>query len=191
MSIIVIEPPKPIISKDEAKKHLRVEHSDDDLQIEGLIQAATAWLDGPDGWLGRALGEQTLQLSGWFSCRTIELPCPPIIGEIEVVTEDRDGNQQTADPATYRLSDGRLLVEPGASWVTRHLHIIRYKAGYVAPDPDDETQTIPSVPPPIKVAIMMLVAQWYQIREPISIGATVEHLPFAVEALLSPYRTYR
>ena len=108
-----------------------------------------------------------------------------------MVTEDRDGNQQTADPATYRLSDGRLLVEPGASWVARHLHIIRYKAGYVAPDPDDETQTIPSVPPPIKVAILMLVQQWYQTRAAVVIGATVETLPFGVEALLSPHRIYR
>ncbi len=41
-----------------------------------------------------------------------------------------------------------------------------------------------------RVAVKMIVAQWYAIREPVQIGASVERLPFAVEALLAPWRVY-
>ncbi|APX83811.1 hypothetical protein BV511_03145 [Methylorubrum extorquens] len=61
MSVVVVTPPQEIVSLDEAKRHLRVEHAGDDAYIESLVAVATGWLDGPDGWLGRALGEQVLE----------------------------------------------------------------------------------------------------------------------------------
>lgn len=62
MRVTVITPPEPIVSWDEARVHLRLEDGDDQqAYVEGLIAAVTAWLDGPVGWLGRALGEQTLE----------------------------------------------------------------------------------------------------------------------------------
>jgi hypothetical protein len=58
MTLVVVTPPAPIVSLAEVKRQARVESAftDDDDLFTGLIAAATAALDGPGGWLGRALG---------------------------------------------------------------------------------------------------------------------------------------
>lgn len=86
MGAVVITPPQPIVSRDEAKRHLRVEHSGDDAYIDGLVAVATGWLDGPDGWLGRALGEQVLEATfpADLSAEDRTYPFPPfraVVGE--------------------------------------------------------------------------------------------------------------
>lgn len=47
------------VSLIEAKKHLHVDHADDDALITGLIDVAVAELDGYKGLLGQALVTQT------------------------------------------------------------------------------------------------------------------------------------
>ena len=59
---VVVTPPQPLITLDEAKRHLRIDDYDNDLEISGFLQAAVAMVDGPDAWLGRSLGLQTLEL---------------------------------------------------------------------------------------------------------------------------------
>ena len=53
---------EPILTLEEAKLHLRVDHDDDDDLIEALVAAVTARLDGRDGILGRCLRAQTWEL---------------------------------------------------------------------------------------------------------------------------------
>ena len=186
MRVVVIEPPQPVVTLVEAKKHLIVEHSDDDTLIETYILAATTWLDGPAGRLGRALGVQVLewQSCAW-PCKDFRLPYPPEIEVVSVRYIDPDGVAQVwpfptplyfDDLPALRGRDGDLK--------------IRYRAGYGTASGDPVVWTN-AVPAPIKVAIMMLVHQWYHTRSPVVVGATVETLPFAVEALLSPFRVYR
>lgn len=82
MRVSVITPPQPIVSWEQADAHLRL---DGDVSakgyVEDLIAVATAWIDGPDGWLGRALGEQVLEAvlpSGAWACDR-RLPLPPLV----------------------------------------------------------------------------------------------------------------
>ncbi|MFZ5338746.1 head-tail connector protein [Enterobacter asburiae] len=42
----------------------------------------------------------------------------------------------------------------------------------------------------VKAAMLLLVGHWYANRETVSVGQTVAEVPFAVEALLQPYRIY-
>ncbi|KQP34298.1 hypothetical protein ASF27_01685 [Methylobacterium sp. Leaf102] len=81
MRVRVVTPPAPILTVEQAKRHLRVEGGDEDAYIVDLIAVATAWIDGPDGWLGRALGEQVLEAvvpsSAWAGERW--LPLPPLL----------------------------------------------------------------------------------------------------------------
>src|SRR5690606_7732666 len=61
---------------------------------------------------------------------------------------------------------------------------ITCKAGYAN---DDGPPVRSTVPDPLKVAILLLVGHWYQHREAVS-AAGMAPLPFAVEALIAPYR---
>jgi uncharacterized phiE125 gp8 family phage protein len=187
MPVRVITPPaSPVVALADAKKHLRVEHDDDNDYIETLVAAATGWLDGPAGWLGRALGVQVLELiADEFGTCPIALPFPPHISMTSVKYIDAAGVETTIVNTDYELVDGFLRPVWGTSWPSARCQSdavrIRYQAGNTGND----------IPKAIKVAILMLVAQWYETRETVAIGAAVADMPFAVEALLSPYRVYR
>lgn len=89
MRVVVITPPEPIVSAEEAKRHLRLIEVDgdgnvlpneEDDYIEALIAAAQQWIDGPGGWLGRCVGVQTLEVSGRPACWPDDrFPYPPFI----------------------------------------------------------------------------------------------------------------
>jgi uncharacterized phiE125 gp8 family phage protein len=185
--VIVIEPPPAIVTIDEARRHLVEIPAEDETYVESLILAATTWLDGPAGWLGRALGVQVLewQRSTWPEAED-PLPFPPEIEIISVKYVDPQGNEQTWPFPTPIYWDDLPAIRGRQADLK-----IRYRAGYGSQDPQNEGVWVNSVPAPIKIAILMLVAQWYRKREAISIGDAIHALPFAVEALLSPYRVYR
>lgn len=62
MRVVVVSPPEPVISFEEAAEHLKLGGNQAERAlVEGMIAAATATIDGPDGWLGRSLGAQTLE----------------------------------------------------------------------------------------------------------------------------------
>lgn len=126
MPVRVITPPAPIVTPAD----IAGAHAADDAGVAALIQAVTEEIDGPDGWLGRSLGTQTLELVEWIGCRRFRLPCGPVIGIESVITVDCDGNQATVDPSTWRQDGDDIVIADGASWVTRYRHRIRYKAGY-------------------------------------------------------------
>ena len=44
-----------------------------------------------------------------------------------------------------------------------------------------------NIPPSLKSAILLLSSHWYQHASPVVVGASVEEMPFTVEALLSPW----
>jgi uncharacterized phiE125 gp8 family phage protein len=47
------------------------------------------------------------------------------------------------------------------------------------------------VPAPIRQALLLLVAHWYEHRDPIEIGTDSTIIPAAVSELLKPYRMRR
>lgn len=190
MTVVVIDPPSEVVTIEEARQQIVELPREDEEFVKSLILAATVWIDGPAGFLGRALGGQTLEMSDHFCHRRIRLPYAPIIDIVSVVTEDCDGNDETVDPGLYRLKDGFIIVDSAANWSGVLHHRIRYRAGYATPDPNDDSKLVNNLPAPIKVAILMLAAHWYQRREPVVVGATVESLPFAVDALLGTYRVF-
>ncbi|MBP0439590.1 head-tail connector protein [Tianweitania sediminis] len=186
MNVRVITPPAPLITLERAKLHLVVDYDDEDALIAGLISAATQWVDGPAGWLGRCLGKQTLELSlacWWWG--SMKLPYPPVIDLVSVKYIDADGAEQTTDPATsHELHDGRLWLGPafGRPKLAENPGAVRvqYEAGYANTE---------QVPAPITTAILLMVGHLYRNREATGSSA-VEAVPFGVEALLSPFRVY-
>lgn len=189
MSVVVIDAPEgDLITLDEAKAHLRVDFDDDDDYIQSLIDAAVAHVDGPAGWLGRALLTQTLELRcDEFGTCDIPLPFPPISEVVSIKYDDDDGAEQTVDDTVYRLvgqpSAPRIALAYNEAWPTVRWQSeavrIQYLAGY---------GEAADVPKPIKQAVLLLIGHWYANREAVNVGTTVTELPMAVKSLLFPYQ---
>lgn len=118
MTTLVLTQPLPLVTVEEAKTALGESGTDRDDLIAGLILAAQSELDGPKGWVGISVAEQTLQATfGTFD--DLRLAYGPVLGDIDVSYVDADGDDQTLDPGTYALAaDGSVVLADGQSWPT-------------------------------------------------------------------------
>lgn len=208
MSVAVIAPPAPFVSLELAKSHLRVDQTDDDALIDLQLAAACGSIDGPAGWLGRALGTQTLELrqdsfdpawwrfgvgfawsGGWdwasWPFSRIALPFPPFQSVESITFEDGLGADQVLTPMGWTATDEGVEPAFGMSWpsgrVAANAVRIRYVAGYA----EDQ------VPAPIQAAVLLMIGDMYGNRESQLIGtrAAVAENP-TLASLLNPYRIY-
>ena len=189
MRVFVIDPPEPVLTWDDADAHLKLDGDQTDkVYVEGLIAAATGHIDGPDGWLGRALGVQTLEarFSVYESISKARLPYPPLIALVSASYLDRPGAEQVADIADLETY-GSDLVPVSGMWpweggsLRREAIRVRYKAGY----PD-------GIPAAIRVAILMMVGDMYRNRVTTQPGTqSVVPMSTKVEDLLARFRVYR
>ncbi len=196
MQVRVVTAARPILDWDLVKVHLRGVAGDEERAlVEGYIAAATAWLDGPAGWLGRSLGEQTLELATCHLCDR-RLPCGPVVSIESIPYLDRAGDEQVLPDTGYRLlADGSIYAErwPAVTETPESVRI-RYVAGYPdrqeTPEEGADPVAVSTVPEPIRQAILLLVGQWFDHREAVSVSAASAPMPFAVDSLLSPYRVW-
>lgn len=195
MSVVVVAKPLPVLTLQEVKNHLRVDGGDDDDYMEALIMAAQMTIDGPDGWLGRAVGLQTIEYRMDGFCDAFLLPFPPAVSIVSVSYRDATGAAQVVPADRYELIGNVVGTAPGASWPSpgafREGVRVQYRAGYFKMNGDgDDATMVDDAPAPIKHALLLLIGQWFQFRENVSADKPGE-LPFAVEALLAPYRVWR
>jgi len=166
--VSVIEPPDPILTVEDVKSFLIIEHDEwDALRIPLAMNAAMAMLDGPRGWLGRALNPQTLELvtqahtRGCYRNQAVDLPCPPII-EIVSVEYDKDGSTTAVDPGAYRLQRGACQF---VSSIPSHDDLrIRYRAGYVPVGSFSPQEDAPEIQT-AKVAALLLAGDFLRNTE--------------------------
>lgn len=187
----------------EARKHLNVEHTDDDLFIDGLIQAATDTIDGAQGWLGRALGPQTWD---WFldGCDAprghfLQVPLAPLIAvdEIEYLNTSGVLTAYTAFDVTGLNTTGFGQIRPdyNTTWPdvrdAGNAFRVRFQAGFGVSKGDSADVLVEAVPFAIKAAILLMVGDLYKHRETTADGS-IAAVPMSatVETLLSPYRTW-
>lgn len=187
---LITAPSAALVTTAEAKRHCRVDHTDDDAYLDSLVAAVTANIDGADGWLGRALGAQTWKLSlDAFptGSRGIMLPLPPLRSVTTVAYTDVDGVARTYTAfRTFGIDSksgqGFILPAYDDEWPetrddTPEAVQITFTAGY-------ET-----VPTPIKHAILLMVGNLYENREDTT-ELKLGHLPMGADALLAPYRSW-
>jgi uncharacterized phiE125 gp8 family phage protein len=176
------------ITLDEAKLHCKVDASDDDALITGLIAAATQHLDGRHAYLGRCLMTQSWEyrVHGFPQCGVIELPFPPLQSVKSVKYIDDAGVEQTlaadqyvVDTGTY---EGRVRRAYDVVWPFARLEDyavrIAFTAGFGA---------AAAVPQPIKSAMLMIIKQLYDKRGDADDDFRIT-VPAAARWLLSPYR---
>jgi len=154
----------------EAKAFLRVDLSDDDVLIAGLITAAR---EACERFTRRALITQTWTLfrDEWPPA-AIEMPRPPLRSVVHVKTYD-DADAATVWPASAYYVDtasepGRLIARTGAALPvpTRAAAGIevRFVAGYAPDESGSPTDPAGNVPASLIEGIKRLVVHLYESR---------------------------
>lgn len=189
-TVLLSAPAVEPITLSEAKAHLRVDTNAEDTLIQSLIMASRLHIEAA---LDLALITQTwrLHLDRWPRARSLNFPLSPVQSLTVVkIYDDADESETldntafildgTANPARLVLSGRASLPIPGR--VANGIEI-DFVAGY-GDEPSDVPQTI-------RQALLLLVAHWYEHREPVEIGTTTTTIPGTVSELLSPYRRRR
>jgi uncharacterized phiE125 gp8 family phage protein len=176
------------VSLAEAKAHLRVDGSAEDTLIGSLIITSRLHVEAA---LGLALITQgwSYFLDAWpASGPHVRLPLRPVQSIAAVQLYAADESVETLSPAIYLLDGAavppRLVRQGSLPWPppkrTANGIEIAFTAGFGDAAGD--------VPAPIRQAVLLLVAHWYEHREPIEIGAAHTAVPHMVSELLHPYR---
>ncbi len=175
------------VSLGEAKAHLRVDGTDEDLLISSLITAARVHIEQT---LMQAMITQSWRLvrDDWPADGPVEIALGPVQQVSEIRVLDADGSSQIIPASDYLVDTAsapvRIVRAAAAVWPapTRAINGIEidFSAGY-GDSPSD-------VPQPLRQAILLLVAHWFERREPVAVGANVVRVPETVGGLIAPYR---
>lgn len=180
MRIRVVTPPEPIVNVTDIPGAENTERTD------ALIKAAQNTLAGPNGWLGRSLGPQTLEVvtNAWWRCGW-RLPCPPIISIESLSYRDGTGAWQTVADADSFVDGEDIWLRSGFSGPSVGAYPnpirLRYRAGY-----DGEDDGTGPIPEEAKQAVVLLVQDMLRtgVSEPGLRSETVEGV--GTQAFLDP-----
>lgn len=181
--------PKALLALAEIKAHLRVTGTDEDAHLANLALIATAHLEGPDGYLNRALPTQNWRLTlGCFpGGNGLRIPLPPTASIVSVKYDDTGDAEQTVATTVYELKTrhGRstLVLQAGEAWPGSVKDApgavrVEFTAGY------GEASDVPAA---IRMAVLLMVGSLYGVRETVMTATIVAENP-ALQALLEPYR---
>jgi uncharacterized phiE125 gp8 family phage protein len=182
-SLLLTAPAVEPLTFAEAKAYLRVEHTDDDDLIGALIASSRIHVEAQTR---RALVSQGWRLSfdAWPADGRLPVRPAPLQTLTAARVYDFNGVAQTVDlQAFVPDTAGSLLAfapwalpQPGRIAAGIELDVT---VGYGAAASD--------VPEPLRHAIKILIAHWYENRGLATIGA-VTVLPTTAAALIAPYR---
>lgn len=170
----------------DAKAHLRVDHDDDDSLLTAAIVSARVHVETATR---RVLIEQAwrIHLDRWPRKRILRVPVAPLIAVDAIRVRDADGGATVVAADEYEVDaaavPGRLVLAAAAPApvgpVVNGIEI-DVTAGYGA--------TTLDVPSPLRHAVMMLVAHWYEHRGAVGHDPAGETPPLGYAALIAPYR---
>lgn len=174
---------------DDVKVHLRLDGNDEDALLASLITTSRQHVEAA---LGLALITQAWrwQSDRWPNDGIVELMTRPLQSVSDIRTYDADGVATVMDAADYIVAAGEhgaRVVSKSGRWPVPGRHLdgieIDFHAGY--------GDTDMSVPGPIRQALKLLVAHWYEVRNPVNVGSIATRVPDTVSELLQPYRIRR
>lgn len=190
---LVTAPTEEPVSLEEAKAHLREDSTDEDGLVSALISAAVGHMDGWSGILGRCMITQTWAESfdgfpSGYHGNKLRFRLSPNLDLAWIKYRDSANVEQTLSTTVY---EGPFVDDVGPYVALRENQVwpstyerydavtVQYTVGY---------GTAAQVPQAIRQAILLLVGHWYYSREAVVLSKTPTELPFAVSALLAPYR---
>lgn len=187
MTIIKIAgPTEEPVTLEEVKLFLRVDGTDEDALIEGLIASAR---EAAEHLTNTSLCTQTLErVIDAFPEVEIELGSPPVQTIVSVKYIDTTGAQQTLDSSAYSLDKDRapgwVLPAVDTEWPdtldTANAVRVRFTAGVDAA----------AVPKAVKTWIMLRVGTLYRFREQFQAGAVADLPNRFADSLLDSARVY-
>lgn len=195
----------------QAKLHLRVDFTDDDTLITGLITAARQFCEGitkraffNQTWLrtldffplyGRIEATRgpserhTWPYGTWYWDKvTIDLPHPRTVSVTSITYLDSTGTEQTLPTTSYNLDTtsipARITPAQGLFWPILNNYIPgSVKITFVAGSYGDGVE-VNTCPMTIVQAMLLLIGHWYAHREAAS-ELNMKNIPLAVDALLT------
>mgnify|MGYP005816237927 CR=1 FL=1 len=179
--VLTTGPTTEPVTLEEAKQHLRLEVSDDDDYVTGLIVAARLLVERMQK---RALYTQTYTLKlDDFPGDEFRVPRPPLQSVSSITYLDTSGVSQTLATSIYGVDTssepGRIYLKYGQTWPNVYYDpfavTITYLAGY---------STVAAIPATTKQAIKMWAAHLYEERTPVT-SVSANALPFALESLIA------
>jgi len=176
---VVTPPETQPVTLAEARQHTRVfvESEAEDAYLMGLVQSAQELTQSVTcrSWITQTY---EARFDSWpVNGKPLTLWYPPL-QTVDSITYGPDA--AVWDPSDYVViagTPGEVRPAAGKSWPSQGPVVVEFVAGYG----DDATD----VPQSAKLAMLMLVCQWYEQRQPLVTGTIVAKLPFAVDALLS------
>ena len=176
-------PVADVVTVDEVKEQSRIDNNAEDALVNRLIKAAVESIEGDYG-MGLALAEQEWELKLDRFPHIIEVPIYPVKAIDAIEYMDQDGATETLDPSRYRVdlvsNPARITREYNEVWpLTRRVTnavTIKFTAGFQ------------SIPEDLRHAIILMVAHWYEHREPVVVGTTAAEVPMSAQSLLNRYR---
>jgi uncharacterized phiE125 gp8 family phage protein len=186
MTAALITPPaiEPVQLAD-AKAYLRVDNDDEDDFINAAVAAARMHVET---LTRRVLIQQSwrVYLDSWPRTRVVTIPVAPLIAVESVTVYDRNGEPTTLSPDDYQVDTtsvpGRLMPYATVPLAERTINGIEIDvtAGYGAAGID--------VPSPLRQAMMMLIAHWFEHRGVVGHDLAGDVPPHGFDALVAPYR---
>ena len=185
LPILIDGPAVEPVGLAEMRAHLRVDHESEDELIAGLVRAARLIVEASSRRILVASRWRIL-LDRWPTARILHLPLSPLLAVERIAVATAPGQEVevpaqaiAADPASDppRILIGAEAPEPG---IPRAGIAVEIVAGYGA--------AAQSVPEPLRLAVKILVARWFENRGDI---AGEQILPPDALALLTPFRRAR
>ncbi len=189
---ISTDPASEPLTTAEAKTHLRVAHSDDDTYIDSLIKMARTLVEEE---CNRALITQTWEgylqdFPGSDDDYEIMINKCPVSSVSSIQYYDSDNSLQTLSTDYYEAyTEGEpaiIRLKYNQSWPSvydrKKAIIITFVTG---------SANAAAVPQPLKNAMLMIIGHYYENRQDVITGMSVNEVPMASRALMAPYKLMR
>jgi uncharacterized phiE125 gp8 family phage protein len=181
---LVTAPAAEPLSVSQLKTHLRIDHNDEDDDLEDLIIEARQKLESD---MRRAFITQTwrMSLDGWPTLDEILLPRPPLQSVTSIVYKDSEGTPTTWSSSAYIVDTdsepGRIVLAYGETWPSLTLYPANPIQVTFVPGYGDGADDVPGN---VKRALKLLCGHWYENREGTVSGTIARDIPMAVESLI-------
>jgi len=186
---LITKPTIEPLTLSETKRHLNLEHDDDDTLVERLIVVARQHVETVTG-CSIVRQEHRLYLDKFEEAF---LPYGPAKSITQVIYIDANGSSQSLSTSVYELDDekGQIILSYDQSWpdarAQRNAIYIDYFTGYF----DNSVSPISlrdDLPEDLKHAMLLLIGDLFLSRETQVDIKLYKNMAF--DYLVGPYRTY-